>query len=125
MTADEKPVKQPQVSLISQDLSSLNNSDGKIVKSQSIDLHDEWAANREFYKIRYLSDGLEVVGFIVKPANESSKYPVIVFNRGGNREYGKITSKSFQYLSYLSSFNFVCKLLLCFMPVYERILTTF
>jgi len=107
VTTDVDSEKQIQAPLISQDLSSLNNSDGKIVESKPIDLHDEWAANKEFYKIRYLSDGVEVVGFIVKPENNSSKYPVIIFNRGGNREFGKIARKSFQYLSYLSSFNFV------------------
>jgi dipeptidyl aminopeptidase/acylaminoacyl peptidase len=42
-------------------------------------------------RIRYLSDGLSVVGFIVRPRNTGgARYPVIVFNRGGFREIGQI-----------------------------------
>jgi hypothetical protein len=41
-------------------------------------------------RIHYLSDGLNVVGFIVKPHNSGSRrYPVIVYNRGGFRDIGK------------------------------------
>lgn len=43
-------------------------------------------------KIKYLSDGLKVVGYIWKPKNsEGKKLPVIIFNRGGNREQGKLS----------------------------------
>src|SRR5262245_49070491 len=36
----------------------------------------------ECLKIQYMSDGLKVVGFIVKPRNTQGKrYPVIVYNR--------------------------------------------
>jgi len=42
-------------------------------------------------RIQYISDGLSVVGFIVKPRNtRESRYPVIVYNRGGFRDLGKI-----------------------------------
>jgi dipeptidyl aminopeptidase/acylaminoacyl peptidase len=43
-------------------------------------------------RIRYISDGLSVVGFIVKPrsAGGDTRYPVIVYNRGGFRDIGKI-----------------------------------
>lgn len=44
-------------------------------------------------KIIYLSDNLEVVGFLVKPKNIDGKLPVIIYNRGGNRELG-VTSDS-------------------------------
>jgi dipeptidyl aminopeptidase/acylaminoacyl peptidase len=44
-------------------------------------------------RIRYLSDGLSVVGFIVKPRSANGmKYPVIVYNRGGFRDIGKLDS---------------------------------
>lgn len=62
--------------------------------------------DNEYYRIRYLSDGLEVVGFIVKPKGEG-KYPIIIYNRGGNREYGKIKAKDLAYFSYLSSQGYV------------------
>ena len=39
------------------------------------------------------SDGLKVVGFLVRPReNGAAKYPVIVYNRGGFRDIGKIDS---------------------------------
>src|SRR5688572_28198321 len=42
-------------------------------------------------RIHYISDGLRVVGFIVKPrTTRETRYPVIVYNRGGFRELGKI-----------------------------------
>lgn len=43
-------------------------------------------------RITYLSDGLKVVGFIWSPkAQKSGPLPLIIFNRGGNREFGKLT----------------------------------
>ncbi|MGH8772654.1 MAG: alpha/beta hydrolase family protein, partial [Burkholderiales bacterium] len=48
--------------------------------------------NFECLRIRYLSDGMEVVGHIFKPIETSGKkFPVIIYNRGGNREFSKNT----------------------------------
>lgn len=44
----------------------------------------------EVYAITYLSDGLKVKGFIARPKELNGKAPVMIYNRGGNREYGKI-----------------------------------
>ncbi len=44
----------------------------------------------DFYAIIYESDGLKVRGIIVEPKAEG-KYPVVIFNRGGNRDYGQLT----------------------------------
>ena len=45
----------------------------------------------EFFKIAYLSDGLKVNGFIVKPKNNLKvAYPLVIYNRGGYKEDGKI-----------------------------------
>jgi dipeptidyl aminopeptidase/acylaminoacyl peptidase len=53
---------------------------------------------RNFYtgvdcqRIKYLSDGLKVVGYIWKPKDSvGKKLPLIIFNRGGNRESGKLS----------------------------------
>ncbi|MBU2949743.1 prolyl oligopeptidase family serine peptidase [Tamlana agarivorans] len=43
-----------------------------------------------FYNINYLSDDLKVQGLLVEP-KEEGKYPVVIFNRGGNRDFGKLT----------------------------------
>lgn len=43
-------------------------------------------------RIKYLSDGLKVVGFIWRPKDQGNRrLPLIIFNRGGNREFGKLT----------------------------------
>ena len=41
-------------------------------------------------KITYLSDGLKVKGYLVSPKKEGN-YPCIIYNRGGNKEFGKLT----------------------------------
>lgn len=43
----------------------------------------------DIYKISYLSDGLKINGLMVKP-KEKGNYPCIIFNRGGNREFGSL-----------------------------------
>lgn len=43
-------------------------------------------------KITYLSDGLKVKGYLVQPI-KSNSYPCIIYNRGGNKEFAKLTSK--------------------------------
>jgi dipeptidyl aminopeptidase/acylaminoacyl peptidase len=46
----------------------------------------------ECQRIRYLSDGLQVVGYIWKPQEtQGKKLPLIIFNRGGSRAFGKLT----------------------------------
>ena len=55
--------------------------------------HDQAKTNAstECLRIQYLSDGLKVVGFLVKPRDpEGRRYPVIIYNRGGLQDIGKI-----------------------------------
>lgn len=48
-------------------------------------------AGFECLRITYMSDGLKVVGFIWKPkVTQGKKLPLIIYNRGGNQEFGKI-----------------------------------
>jgi dipeptidyl aminopeptidase/acylaminoacyl peptidase len=47
----------------------------------------------ECSRIEYMSDGLKVVGYLVRPRNSvAMRFPVIIFNRGGFLERGKIES---------------------------------
>ena len=49
----------------------------------------------ECLRITYVSDGLEVSGFIWKPTNVTGRrLPQIIFNRGGNREFSKLTPQT-------------------------------
>lgn len=43
----------------------------------------------DIYSIGHISDGLLISGFMVAP-KKAGKYPVIVFNRGGNQELGRL-----------------------------------
>ena len=43
-----------------------------------------------FFSITYQSDGLVIEGLLVEPKKEGI-YPVVIFNRGGNRDFGKLT----------------------------------
>lgn len=43
----------------------------------------------EIFRIRYLSDSLKITGFMVQP-KEPGKYPCLIYNRGGNRDFGEL-----------------------------------
>lgn len=66
----------------------------KLPKKQLVLLHKGWgkdiSENTITSRIKYLSDGIEVEGYISKPLEFKSKLPVIIWNRGGNRNNGKI-----------------------------------
>jgi dipeptidyl aminopeptidase/acylaminoacyl peptidase len=62
----------------------------------------------ECLRIQYTSDGLKVVGFIVKPRNTQRKrYPVIIYNRGGLLDIGKIDTPNILDFYGLASNGFV------------------
>jgi len=92
---------------LGQSLTLLKDSNGKIVASEPLQVDSPCKEKVEVYKMRYLSDGLEVVGFLVKPKANNVKYPAMIFNRGGNREFGKIEVPTLKYLSYLSANGYV------------------
>ena len=49
----------------------------------------KYLENIEIFRITYLSDGLKINGFLVKP-KKKGKYPCIIYNRGGSREFGSL-----------------------------------
>lgn len=55
--------------------------------------------NFEYITFRYPSDEYEVEGFLCKPIDTDSKsdWPVILYNRGGTGNYGKLTPQIFPY----------------------------
>ena len=56
------------------------------------------ASGVEMSKIKYLSDGLKINGFIFKPKHAAGqKLPAVIFNRGG-AEDGLISAANFNYL---------------------------
>ena len=51
----------------------------------------------EMEEIFYLSDGLKVKGFLIHP-KKPGNYPCVIYNRGGNREFGKITPRKVVFI---------------------------
>lgn len=45
----------------------------------------------DVFIITYLSDGLKIRGLMVKP-KKPGKYPCVIYNRGGNREFGSLVA---------------------------------
>jgi len=100
----------------------LFSQDGKILEKNSITIHDSiWTRLKtrdsalaqkikgevDFYRISYLSDGLKVTGFIAEP-KKPGKYPCIISNRGGNRDFGQWGPLSTAYfLGQMASWNYV------------------
>jgi len=78
--------------------------DGKLVDASVVLLKDEEIRNLESYRpdvraildatetkaITYLSDGLRVKGYLVAP-KKGETLPCVIFNRGGNREFGALS----------------------------------
>src|SRR5690606_20086872 len=69
-------------------------------KKQELPLHFEFAQEQaekvDAYEFFYLSYGKKIKGFVVYPKtsnNQQEKFPVIIFNRGGSKDFGKIDSK--------------------------------
>ncbi|WP_417610465.1 alpha/beta hydrolase family protein [Owenweeksia hongkongensis] len=63
--------------------------------SETIDGKTDWKKEYRYldsidiYIITYMSDGLKIRGLMVKPKKEGN-YPCIIFNRGGNRDFGTL-----------------------------------
>lgn len=78
------------------------SQNGKLLNKEGVTLHDTLkqrlskAPNfesiqkeTELFKITYESDGLKINGYLAKPKTDGS-YPVIIYNRGGNRDFGAL-----------------------------------
>jgi dipeptidyl aminopeptidase/acylaminoacyl peptidase len=94
-------------SFLTQDRSKLKDTNGTLVEQRGFRIESEFGKEIDCHRIVYLSDGLRVVGFVVKPAKIESRLPVILFNRGGGLEYGNITKENLIYLSFLASQGYV------------------
>lgn len=58
-------------------------------------------------EIFYLSDGLRVKGYLAQPKYEG-KFPCVIYNRGGNKEFGKLNVwKAFFILGRTASWGYV------------------
>ncbi|MEE1898853.1 prolyl oligopeptidase family serine peptidase [Flavobacterium rakeshii] len=61
----------------------------------------------EVYGITYTSDSLKVNGYLVQPKTQGP-HPVIIFNRGGNRDFGElILPYAYRFLGQLAKEGYV------------------
>jgi len=72
------------------DVTEVLNSNFSIIHAERIETPSEFADCAETFSIRYRSDDFEVEGYAAIPKTFSGKLPVIIFNRGGNREFGRL-----------------------------------
>ncbi len=78
------------------------NSDGRIVESSLKNIRSPYKAKVECYEITYMSDNLEIEGYIVLPLERPEKLPVIIYNRGGG-PLSTIGGSQLKYLYYIAS----------------------
>ena len=82
-------------------LSTCYSQDSKIVSKVKLNIQDslntDYLIKRyrqldsiDIFEITYLSDGLKIQSFAAIPKKEG-KYPIIIFNRGGNRDFGALS----------------------------------
>jgi len=87
--AEAKKLQQGQIQskrLI--DLSTIEPIWRKFTENNVLNSDFKYLENIDFFAITYKSDSLLVNGIIAEP-KEVDKFPVIIFNRGGNKEIGK------------------------------------
>ncbi|MCM3870717.1 MAG: prolyl oligopeptidase family serine peptidase [Pyrinomonadaceae bacterium] len=78
-------------------LNYLDNFDRFVLSREEFERRESFA-DYECRKIKYISDGLKVVGFIWKPKHlTGKKLPLVIVNRGGNPNLALLTPQSFYY----------------------------
>jgi dipeptidyl aminopeptidase/acylaminoacyl peptidase len=66
---------------------------------EKVDLGTPHLQDVDIRKITYMSDGLKVKGFLLKPVNRKEPLPLLVYNRGGMHDHGRIDHKRLSYLA--------------------------
>ncbi|WCO03512.1 alpha/beta hydrolase family protein [Psychroserpens ponticola] len=78
--------------LISKNLIDISNTPiwNRISQDNKLFPDFEHLKKLDFYFITYESDNQKVRGLLVEPKKDG-KYPVVIFNRGGNRDFAQLT----------------------------------
>ncbi len=79
----------------------------KISENDTLISDFQYLNKLDFYFITYESDSIKVNGILIEPKKEG-KYPVVVFNRGGNRDFARLTiATMIMYTSKLAEQGYV------------------
>ena len=92
---------------INNKMDAFEQSKIKIIEQKIVEIDSILKESIECHKIIYRCDGLRVVGFIVKEKAIKHSNPVLIFNRAGNRDVGKISTRTLKYLSALAIQGYV------------------
>ncbi len=88
------------------------SDNGKIIDRQIVKCGEDHARLKTLQnkvvieKITYISDGLKVKGYLIIP-KAKGKYPCIIWNRGGCREFGKITNKKLVLMAKIANWGYI------------------
>ncbi|MFC3884388.1 alpha/beta hydrolase family protein [Bacillus songklensis] len=66
---------------------------------EKVHFQSPYARNVDIHKITYMSDGLKIKGFLLKPKEIDGKLPLLVYSRGGMHDYGAVNRNKLVYLS--------------------------
>ena len=61
-----------------------------ILRAEQVEEPEDFKGKVKLYSIRYKSGDCEVEGFMSAPVEFDKELPAIIFNRGGNREFGAL-----------------------------------
>ena len=61
-----------------------------VICLELINTPEAYAETVDTYRLRYHSGGCEVEGYLAMPKHIEGQIPAIIFNRGGNREFGAL-----------------------------------
>lgn len=99
---------------------SVFGQDGKIVETKPFQFGEKFVAERikanaadndifekiNVREITYLSDGLKIKGFVATPKN-GKNLPVMIYNRGGNREFGSLDEFEIYWMAKYANWGYV------------------
>lgn len=76
------------------------DTDGTVVFREKVEVAEEYREAVSLERIRYLADGLQVVGFVAKPlAEEGRRFPVLIYNRGGYRKFSLLNEQALKRIA--------------------------
>ncbi len=76
--------------------------EAEIVSREEVSTYKKYADRVVTEAITYTSDGLKIKGYILRPKEYEGQLPILVYNRGGNRNFGKIVLEKSSTLAYMA-----------------------
>ncbi len=83
------------------------NSDCGLISMDQLQTEEGGGNSPLAYKLKYYSNDLVIEGFLVRPQLIDTPLPIIIYNRGGNRDFGLIENNRLNYLKMLASHGYV------------------